>query len=136
MRQKLFNLPGTVAQGEFGIVANVEETDRQMRTGAKCWLAGGTGGEGWNRFQWLGLTRGHDTIVKWMPTHRMANFRAAWVPNHLRGAVYYVRGTREEMEKMAADLNDFAMAQRAEHPNRRSMKSHHEIKAIPPHTSI
>ena len=136
MRQRLFNQPEIVTQGEYGIVANIDEPDRQMRMGAKCWLAGGTGGEGWDRFQWIGLTRGHDTIMKWMPTHRMANFRAAWVPDHLRGAVYYVRGTREEMEKMAADLNDFAMAQRKDHPNRRSMKSHREIKAIPPSTSI
>lgn len=129
MKRNLFNVPEVSAQGEFGIVANIEEPDRQMRAGAKCWLSGGTGGEGWDRFEWIGLTRGHETIKKWIPTHRMANFRAAWVPPHLRGSVTYVRGTREEMEKMAADLNNFAAEQRSAHPNRRSIKAHEEAAA-------
>ena len=130
MKRNLFNQPEIVTQGEYGIVANIDEPDRQMRMGAKCWLARGTGGEGWDRFEWIGLTRGHETTMKWIPTHRMANFRAAWVPDHLRGSVYYFRGSREEMEKMAADLNEFAMAQRKDHPNRRSMESNEDIKPI------
>jgi hypothetical protein len=37
------------APGDYGIVANVVETDRLFRKGAKAWLANGTGGEGWHK---------------------------------------------------------------------------------------
>lgn len=106
-------------QGEYGIVANVIEPDRQLRSGAKVWLAGGTGGEGWYRFRWIGLRHGGGRpIEKWAPTHRFGNFRAAWVPEHLRESVYWMRGTREEMEARATELNKFAESERIEHPNR------------------
>lgn len=108
--------------GEFGIVANVIEVDRVARTGAKSWLAGGTGGAGWQRFIWLTMARGGRHIEKWIPTHRMGNFRAAWVPEPLRGRVVYMRGTREEMEQRAKELNDDADWQRRTMVNRRNAK--------------
>lgn len=106
--------------GEFGIVANVLETDRSLRKGAKAWLAGGTGGEGWTRFQWIAMTRGGRTVEKWAPTTRFHNFRAAWIPSHLQARVYWLRGTRPEMEKTARKLDAFAETERAAHPNRRT----------------
>lgn len=112
--------PDEVASMEFGIVANVIETDRLARTGAKAWLIGGTGGEGWHRFVWHVMTRGSRYIEKWMPTHRMGNFRAAWVPEHLRDRVAYMRGTRPEMETRAVELNKFADDLRATQVNRRN----------------
>lgn len=103
---------------EFGIVANVIEPDRQLRTGAKVWLANGTGGEGWHRFEWIGLRHKGPPIQKWAPTFRFGKFRAAWVPEHLRDKVTYMRGTREEMEARAAELNAFAESERQTHPQR------------------
>ena len=93
---------------EYGIVANCIEPDRVFRHGAKAWLAGGTGGEGLDRFQWIAISRGGRIVYKWAPTVRFGNFRAAWVPEHLRDRVYWMRGTQEEMEKQAAELNAYA----------------------------
>lgn len=101
---------------EYGIVANVIESDKVFRVGDKCWLAGGTGGEGWSRFVWI-ANKGR-MIERWVPTHRFDNFRAAWVPEHLRNQVYYMRGTREEMESRARELCEFADKEREAHPNR------------------
>jgi hypothetical protein len=105
--------------GEYGVVGNVKETDRVFRGGAKVWIAGGTGGEGAHRFEWIGMSRGGRIITKWAPTMRFSNFRAAWIPLHLRDQVRWVRGDRPTMEAYAANLNTWAEEMRAEHPNRR-----------------
>jgi hypothetical protein len=104
---------------EYGIVANVMEADRAFRLGAKAWLAGGTGGEGWDKFEWIAHSRGSRIIRKWAPSVRFGRFRAAWVPEHLRERVWYMRGTREEMEKQAAALNVHAEQLRTKMVNRR-----------------
>jgi hypothetical protein len=104
---------------EYGIVANSMETDKIFRLGAKAWLSGGTGGEGWHRFKWIAHSRGSRIVEKWAPTVRFGNFRAAWVPDHLRDRVWYMRGTRDEMEKRASELNEFADDLRRKHVNRR-----------------
>jgi hypothetical protein len=111
--------------GEYGIVANVAEVDRVFRLGSKAWLAGGTGGQGWDCFAWIGRTRSGRQIhePKWTPTHRFTNFRAAWIPPHLRsriGSLPWVnnRGSREEVAAAAARLNKHADEMRAAHPNR------------------
>lgn len=108
-----------MGQGEYGIVGNSFETDRLFRGGAKVWLAGGTGGEGAYRFQWIGRSRSGRIIEKWAPTVRFNNFRAAWVPEHLRERVYWVRGDKPTMEAYAANLNKWANEMRIETPNRR-----------------
>jgi hypothetical protein len=105
----------------YGIVANIIEPDQVFRLGAKAWLAGGTGGEGWYKFQWIAFSRGSRIVCKWAPTYRFGNFRAAWVPEHLRDRVRYVRGTREEMEKQAAGLNALAEEWRAQRALRRPL---------------
>ena len=105
---------------EYGIVANSVETDRVFRLGAKAWLCGGTGGEGWDRFRWIAHSRSSRVIEKWAPTERFGNFRAAWIPEHLRERIWYIRGSRGEMEKQAAALNVHADQLRAKMTNRRS----------------
>lgn len=105
---------------EYGVVANVLETDRLFRKGAKAWLVGGTGGEGWHRFKWIALTRSPRRAEKWAPTTRFHNFRAAWIPDHMQDRVWYFRGTREEIEELATKLNQFADREREQHPSRRT----------------
>jgi hypothetical protein len=94
---------------EFGIVANVGEPDRALRLGAKCWLVGGTGGEGWSRFRWCGMSRSGRVIEKWCVTERFSNFRAAFIPPPLRTKYphLYIEGSRPEVEELAKRLNEF-----------------------------
>jgi hypothetical protein len=103
---------------EYGIVANVCEPDRCLRMGAKAWLAGGTGGEGWERFEWIANTRGSRMVRKWAPTWRFVSFRCAWLPEFLRNQVWYITGSRPEMESVAMRLESYAADLRASHPNR------------------
>lgn len=105
---------------DYGIVANVMEPDRIFRTGAKVWLCGGTGGEGWTRFLWSGMSNSGRITMKWAPTFRFHKFRAAWIPDHMRDRVLYITGSREEIEATAAKMTEFADTERAAHPNRRS----------------
>ncbi len=109
-------------EGDFGIVANVVEVDRLFRLGAKAWLADGTGGEGWERFKWIALARGGRRIEKWCPTWRFGNFRAAFIPPPLSKHIFYIRGTRAEMEETAKQLADFADKLREKHPDRRGQR--------------
>lgn len=100
---------------EYGIVANVLEPDKVFRHEAKVWLIGGTGGEGWDRFIWLGLSRGGRRIQKWGPTKRFCNFRCAWIPDHVRESAdgtFNMQGTRLQMSSIAASLEDFAASAR------------------------
>jgi hypothetical protein len=104
---------------EYGIVANSMEADRAFRLGAKAWLVGGTGGEGWNRFEWVAMTRGGRRVRKWAPTVRFGNFRAAWIIPELQNEFLYMSGSREEMEELAVNLNNHADDLRAKMVNRR-----------------
>lgn len=109
--------------GEFGIVANAMEPDRIFRSGAKAWIVTGSGGEGWDRFQWTAMSRGGRYVTKWAPIARFHNFRAAWIPPALSDVITGMmdtRGSREEMEHIAEQMNAFADEQRAQHPNRRA----------------
>ena len=99
----------------FGIVANVLETDKAFRRGAKAWLSRfHSGGE---RCTWIAMSRGGRIIEKNAPTSRFDNFRAAWVPKHLRDRVFET-GTRAQMEDRASFWNNRAADCRAFHPNR------------------
>lgn len=104
----------------YGIVANIIRTDGHFRTGAKCWITGGAGGQGYDRFVWYGKSRGGRDIFKWAPTHLFQNFRAAWIPPHMSGGQYpewgrhvgYMLGPRRLVEKRAAELEAFAELER------------------------
>lgn len=112
-----------MGEGEYGVVGNVFETDRIFRAGAKVWIAGGTGGEGAYRFEWYGMSRGGRMIRKWAPTIRFHNFRCKWIPEHLREEIWYKRGSKEQMEAYAANLNAWSDEMRTEHPNRRPSRT-------------
>lgn len=98
----------------YGIIANVLETDRVFRTGAKVWLLTTQNG----RSIWFGMSRGGRKVQKYAPVHRFHNFRAAWVPVHMLDRVCW-RGSQADAVIRAAELNTYAEAERAAHPNRR-----------------
>lgn len=98
----------------FGIVANVVETDRVFRTGAKCWYVTTRNG----RPMFIGMSRGGRTVEKYAPLHRFANFRAAWVPDNVRDRVVYCL-SKSDAQTIADHLNRDADESRAAHPNRR-----------------
>ncbi|HLY90850.1 MAG TPA: hypothetical protein VKQ27_17845 [Acetobacteraceae bacterium] len=104
---------------EFGIVANVIETDHFLRTGAKVWVIHGWSGGGYERLVVRGLTRGSSHAQKWVPIGRLSNFRAAWMPDKVRGKVWELQGTRDEMAARAAVMQSLAERMRVAHPNRR-----------------
>lgn len=94
--------------GEYGIVANVSSSDSCLRMSSKAYLIGGAGGQGYERFEWFGRSRGGRLIVKWVTTKRFNNFRCAWIPEHVRKAAHgcvYLCGTREQVERLAIALN-------------------------------
>lgn len=103
---------------EYGIVANVVETDRVLRTGAKVWLLGGWNGGGFERVRVRGASRSGRPIEKISPIVRFDNFRVAWMPEHLRDDVTYFLGTREAMESAVTELQERAATERAAHPGR------------------
>lgn len=104
--------------GEFGVVANVCEPDRVLRMGAKAWLAGGASGDGGERFRWIALSRGPRLVEKYSPIWRFRNFRAAWVPPPLSDRITVFRGTREQAEASARELEVVANEFRRDRPNR------------------
>lgn len=107
----------TTAHADYGICANVFETDRVFRMGAKAWLCLWTGGN--DRCQWVAQARsGKWHHEKWAPIMRFHNFRAAYVPDIFRGNVFE-RGDRSSMEHKAHELEKEAEALRTRHPNRR-----------------
>lgn len=109
---------------EYGIVANVIETDRVFRKGAKAWLKRYVGFE---KMEWIAMSRGSRRIKKISPVWRFSNFRCAWVPEHLRSGDFewrlYELGSKAEMEKRAAEFGEYADRARAEHPNREFQKT-------------
>ena len=101
---------------DYGIVANVTETDSAFRRGAKAWMSWWySGGE---RAKWIALTRGGRTDTKEAPIYRFNNFRCAWIPEHLDKYIFTPRGSRLEMEHLAARWAERADEARSDHPNR------------------
>lgn len=65
----------------FGVVANVT-SDRVLRTGAKVWLCYCNGDAACPLV--IGLSKGGRLLKKYTHFKRLTNFRAKWVPEHLR----------------------------------------------------
>lgn len=107
---------------EYGVTANVIETDRLLRKGAKVWLIGGWNGGGFERVEVRGASRSGRPIEKMVPIARLGNFRVGWLPEHLRGRVVHHIGSRSAMTEWAASLARLADAEREDHPNRREMQ--------------
>lgn len=101
------------APNEFGIIANVLESDPVFRTGAKVWLVGGDNGDGFEGRQFYGLGKGsRRCITKWARTNRMHNYRCAWIPPPMQSAVKIYRGMRAEVEAWAEKLNAITQERR------------------------
>lgn len=106
---------------DYGVVANVCEPDRALRMGARVWVLWSTGGTGRERFVVEGMSRSGRRIEKWVPAVRLNNYRAKWIPEPLQERVWYLRGTREDAEESARQLDEWAeMERRRRAPNRPS----------------
>jgi hypothetical protein len=70
----------------FAIVANVL-SDRVLRTGAKVWVCRCNGDAACPIV--IGLSKSGRRITKYTHYKRLENFRAAWLPEHLRDDVVW-----------------------------------------------
>jgi hypothetical protein len=109
--------------GEYGIVANVLETDRVLRKGAKVWLKGGWRDGGFKRLNVRGLSRSGRPVEKWVPITRLDTFRAAWLPPEMREdhVIVSILGGKDDMTILASRLQHLAESERCAHPARREM---------------
>jgi len=107
------------SETEFGIVANIAETDSALRLGAKAWVLSGWAGGGYERLQVTAITRGGRYVEKWIPITRLSNFRAAWIPMEMRPRFGgFCAMSKEEASAIAADLETASEQHRSDHPNR------------------
>jgi hypothetical protein len=99
---------------EFGIKANICADDKCFRMGAKCWIVGGAGGKGADKFEVMGLNHKGRTVIKWIRTEKLDNFRAGYLPfpvlARINGGLFF-QGSRKQMEDKAVLLNEFKLAQ-------------------------
>lgn len=88
----------------WGVKCNVSAPTTALRKGALCWVIFG---EGMNeRLYVVARSRGGRHIKTWIGIDRLANFRAAWLPEHLRPHCWQAfSGTRDAAEDEAARLN-------------------------------
>lgn len=85
----------------FGIVANVA-SDRVLRTGAKVWLHR-CNGDGEHPVV-HGVSKHGRWVEKYTHFKRLTSFRAAWVPDHLRGRVLLAWPDRDTAQAYAEKL--------------------------------
>lgn len=102
----------TEVSNVFGIVANVE-SDRILRTGAKVWVCYCNGDAEKPRV--VGLNKGGRVTEKYIPYKRLTNFRAAWIPEHLRSLVHWQFASKDEAAGHAAALSKMWEGVRAFH---------------------
>lgn len=86
----------------FCIVANVK-SDRALRTGARVWVSHCNGDA--SHPYVMGLNKSGRFIRKFIPYKRLKNFRAAWIPEHLRGEIRRFWDKKEEATAIAMSLN-------------------------------
>jgi hypothetical protein len=85
----------------FGIVANVE-SDRVLRTGAKVWIERCNGDAECPEV--FGCSKSGRLVQKYTHYKRLTNFRAAWIPEHLRDRVILAWPEKERAAEFAAKL--------------------------------
>jgi hypothetical protein len=85
----------------FGIVANVK-SDRVLRTGAKVWIYYCNGDASHPMVS--GISKSGHSLQKYTHYKRLKNFRAAWVPAHLRGCVESAWPDKESAADIARKL--------------------------------
>ena len=85
----------------YGLVANVI-SDRVLRTGAKVWIHYCNGDAACPIV--AGMSKGGRMVQKYTHYKRLTNFRAAWVPEHMRDRVAWRWETKAEAAELAAKL--------------------------------
>lgn len=84
----------------FGIVANVI-SDRALRTGAKVWICRINGGA--ENVVVSGCTKGGRIVEKYIQLKRLSNYRAAWIPEHMRERVALQWASRNDAVDFAQE---------------------------------
>ena len=98
----------------FGIIANVK-SDRALRTGAKvCILSNGSSA---SSVYVMGISKFGRTIRKYVQYKRLENFRAAFIPEHLRKEVEIFSTDKTTITKAANKLNSIWAGVRYFHRN-------------------
>lgn len=92
---------GAVGNDVFGLVANVV-SDHILRTGAKVWINYCNGDAAHPKV--YGLNRSGRAVEKYTHFKRLTNFRAVWMPEHLRSRLASQWATKEEAASQAAML--------------------------------
>ena len=90
-----------VGDAMYGLIANVM-SDRVLRTGAKVWIRYCNGDAACPLV--TGLSKSGRRVQKYTHYKRLTNFRAAWIPEHLRDVVAWQWETKDEAAKCAAKL--------------------------------
>jgi hypothetical protein len=85
----------------FGVVANVA-SDRVLRTGAKVWIERCNGDAECPVVR--GCSKSGRVVEKYTHYKRLTNFRAAWIPEHLRERVIWQWPEKERAQHVAATL--------------------------------
>jgi hypothetical protein len=113
-------MPVMQTSDRFGIVANVI-SDKVLRTGAKVWVCYCNGDASCPRV--MGLAKGGNWCEKYTHFKRLENFRAKWIPEHLRAPAYKGYGvcwqyeTKDEAARHANSLNEMWKGVRFFHSN-------------------
>ncbi len=68
---------------DYGIVANYDG-DQYVTKGTKCYITFMNSGNAQERVQVWCHSRGGRGISRFVDTRRLSNFRAAWIPEHVR----------------------------------------------------
>lgn len=85
----------------YGLIANVL-SDRVLRTGAKVWINYCNGDAACPIV--FGLSKSGRMTQKYTHYKRLTNFRAAWIPEHLRERVAWQWETKDEADVHAKTL--------------------------------
>lgn len=85
----------------FGVVANVA-SDRVLRTGAKVWIQRCNGDAECPVVR--GCSKSGRVVEKYTHYKRLTNFRAAWIPEHLRQRVIWQWPEKARAQQVAESL--------------------------------
>lgn len=105
----------------YAVIANVV-SDGILRTGARVWILYHHGDAEIARVR--GCSKGGRVVNKYIPYKRLKNFRAAFVPEHLRDRFehHYLFETKEEADGVAASQEKFWNRVRAYSPDGAEIK--------------
>lgn len=68
-----------VSSEQWGIVANVCDSDSALRLGARVWIVNPFSGWHTGFVEVRGISRGGRTIQKWISRQRLQNYRSCWL---------------------------------------------------------